>query len=76
MSEEGLPFFSLELLLACRPFMGALPARPAERFPWLRGGVFEQYPYALPGIVVSRYCILRPDYRLNELVQNRLPFCQ
>ena len=34
--------------------MGALPARPADRFDWFRGGLFERHPYALPGIVVSR----------------------
>ena len=35
-----------------RPFMGALPARPADRIDWLKGGLFDRFPYALPGLTV------------------------
>lgn len=44
--------------------MGALPARPADRFDWFKGRLFERHPYALPGIVVSRSTRLLVKYTM------------
>ncbi|KAL7004095.1 hypothetical protein EMMF5_006361 [Cystobasidiomycetes sp. EMM_F5] len=45
--------FGWQLGSMIAPLVGAYFITPATTWPWLRGTIFDRYPYALPGVVIA-----------------------